>query len=367
MRSHSARNELLTFKDLNFQFRTPGWPWVQVDTGKLAGAAKLTFYRAYPEMSFAVIAEPLMQSDYASENLADFGRVRLQSVAATSQVLQRQPASVGALNGLEVQSRAEVQNQDLFYVQWFCVTNGWGYQLMAWGKFSNAKKITADIGEMRNGFALLDYHRRPVISGGQTVTDWVSTNFGCRFHTDEADWLEWNGVETACPFGTFGVLHRKDAALAVCAVSLASLKAEPEAIYRGLGGLLTAKDVLKDAHEIHQDNLDGMETAFTQSLASGKEYGYRLRILRGGGFAYLIAAWVEEQNAGKDAILDEAMSSVKITVPAAPPNPAAMSEQEKRAERMGLNSIGMIYFGEDRYQRSAEFFKQAVDLDGAIK
>jgi tetratricopeptide (TPR) repeat protein len=368
LKNQPTNHELLTFAELNFKFSSPGRPWMQADAAKLNRSAKLAFIRAYPEMYFVVIAESLGNLDYTTESLADMAHIRLQSVAESLRVLEQKPVLIGGLNGLEVHTEAQVQNHSIFYVQWFCVTNGWSYQLTTWGTSSEQKMVVQDAQQMMGGFALIDYQRRPAIVGGEAMQDYVSTNFGYRVRCADSDWIKWKNLETACPFASFGALHRENAALAVSAISLTDLKTEPEAIYRGFFGLSTTTDVLKDAHKIQEQNLEGVETTFSQTIASGKEYTYRLKVLQSGGFAYFVAAWVESRNPQKDKILDDAMSRVEfLGVPQVPPNISTLSTQEKRAQRMALNGIGMIYFNEQRFEQSADFFKKAVELDGLQK
>ena len=368
LKNQPASHELLTFKELNFTFSAPGRPWVQVEAAKLNRSAKLAFVQGYPEMYFVIIAEPLGRLEYTTESLADTAHVRLQSVAESLRVLEQKPVSIGSLNGWEVHTEAQVQNHSIFYVQWFCVTNGWAYQLTTWGMSTEQPTIVAGARQMMSGFALLDAQRRPAIAGGDVLGDYVSTNLGYRVHGAGSDWIKWKTLETSCPFASFGALHREDAALVVSAIPLEDLKPEPEAIYRGFSGLLTTTDVLKDSHKIQEQNLEGIESTFRQTVASGKEYTYRIKILQGGGFAYFVAVWAESLNPQKNEILADAMSRVGFFgVPATRPVPPTWSDQEKRAQRMAFNSIGMVYFKGERYEQSQAYFKKAVDLDGLQK
>lgn len=341
---------------------------MEADASKLNRDAKLAFIRSYPETYFLVSAEPTGKLNYSAQTLVDLAQVRIQSAAESFRVLEQKPVQIGRLNGLEVHTEAIVQNHPVFYVQWFCVTNGWAYQLTTWGRSDQQNQVVAGARQIMSGFALIDYQRRAPVLGGEAIEDYVSTNFGYRVHFADSNWIKWKKLETECAYASFGALHREDAAFIISAISLAGLKVEPEAVYRGFFGLLTTADVLKDAHEIQEQNLKGVETTFSQTIASGKEYTYRLRVLRGGDFAYFIVAWVGSQNPQKDEILGEAMSSVRFSdVLPPPPSPAVLSSQEKRAQRMALNGIGIIYLDEQSFEQSADFFKRAVDLDGLQK
>jgi tetratricopeptide (TPR) repeat protein len=368
LNARSANHELITFEELNFKFSSPGRPWVRADAAALNRDAKLAFIRASPQTYFMVIAEPLGNVGYTAETLAKLGYQRMESLDDNVRVLQQEPSVVGRLNGLEVQTEVHIHGLSMCYVQWFCVTNGWAYQVMTWGSSRERETVVEAARQMTEGFELLDYQRSPALKGGESLGDFVSTNFGYRVNCANSDLMNWRNQDTDCPFASFGALHRKNAVLAVSAVSLEGLKAEPEAVYRAFLGLLTPTDALSDAQTIREKDLEGIETTFDRNVASGKLYTYRVKVLHGGGFAYCVVAWMDSQSPEKSGVLEDLISRVEFTVaPPTLPDPAMLSTREKRAERMALNGIGLVYFKEERFEQSADFFKKAVELGGAQK
>ena len=363
-KNQPSRVETLSFDELNFRFTTPGRPWVQADAKKVNPYAKLSFIRANPEMYFIVIAEPTGNLDYTTESLAEIGRTRIQSVSESSRVVEQFPCYFSGLSGLEVCTEAKVRDYSAFYVQWFCATNGWAYQMMVWGNQPNRQQIKDEARQLMSGLALMDYRRMPSLARGEAIEDFVSTNFAYRVRCANSDWIQWRNLDTECAPASFGAMHRQNGALCVTAVSLADLPADPEAIYRGLSSLLTREDALKSARKIQERGLEGVDAAFSLTLSSGKEYSYRLKILHGGGFAWMAATWAESKTPQKEKIMDDALSRVEfLDTPRPPPDAGSLSPREKRSERMALNGIGLAYFNEQRFDRSERFFQGAIQLD----
>src|ERR1051326_352637 len=122
----------LVFGDLNFRFLAPAKPWAQADLAKLNTYAKLALLRVRPDVYFLVIAEKDRAAILSTEALAEIGQTRMRSLADSLKILGRSPQKVGRLNGLMIESDVQLGVGRLFYVQWYCATNGWAYQLLAW-------------------------------------------------------------------------------------------------------------------------------------------------------------------------------------------------------------------------------------------
>jgi tetratricopeptide (TPR) repeat protein len=356
---------VLSFNDLNYRFSAPGRPWVQTSAKAVNSTASLAFMRSYPETWFAIFAEALGNTPLSTEDLADLARDRMKSASQSSHPGERLPRRNGRLSGLEVYTEATTQNQQIFWVQWFCVTNGWAYQLTTWGKTTQRQEVLNAAQDMMSRFELVDYQRRPPPAGGSLAEDFTSTNFGYRVHSANSGWRAWPKLDTVSPSASFGMLRGEDVALTVTAVSFFDLKPEPEAIYRGLFALANRTDALQNAHKIQEQAMDGVEATSTPSPTGTKEFTYRFKALQGGGFGYFVQAWVESKNPHADTLLEEAMSRVEfLDRPLSPPDPARLSEREIRVERLAVNSVGLAYYNAQRYGESARFFKQAVALGG---
>lgn len=360
-----SKGQTISFYYLNFRFAAPGRPWVQANAKAINPDASLAFTRGYPETWFAITAESLANRTTSSEDLADLARARMQSLAESYHPGEELPRKYERLSGVEVHTECTIQNRPVLYVQWFCATNGWAYQLTTWGRLTQRREVLNAAQDMISRFELVDYQLHPPPAEGSLTKDFTSTNFGYRVHCANSGWRAWPKLDTDSALASFGMLHGQDAALTVTAVSLFDLMPEPEAVYRGLFAAANGADALQNSRKIHEQTLDGVEATFTRNATGTKEYTYRLKALQGGGCAYLVQAWVESKNPRRDAVLDEAMSRVEfLQRPLSPPDPVRLSPREIRAQRLAINSIGLAYYNAERYGESARFFKQAVALDG---
>lgn len=357
----------LIFEDCNFKFSAPGRPWGQVDAVKLNPYAKLALVRANPEIYFVVSAEPSMLEDASTESLAELTLTRMKSLVDNLHLVGRRPVKLGGLDGLQVEIDAQVRNYHLFYVNWFCFTNGWAFQLMSWGQAKDRQLVAAETERLLPRFELVDYQRRPKPGGQVQVGDFVSTNYQFAVHCNTPEWLPWGKLDQECPYASFGVLHRDDAALVVTAVGLVDLQLRPETVYRAmleLIGLGADPSALPGAHPVREKNLEGIETSVTRQAASGKNFEYRVKILQGGGYAYLVAAWAHSDHAGTSRLLGDAVARAEFFgPPSAVPETALLSPRERRAQRLALNSLGTVLFRESRFAQAARCFQTAVRLD----
>jgi tetratricopeptide (TPR) repeat protein len=361
-----SKKQTLEFNYLNFRFSVPGPPWVRANAKALNPDACLAYTRRYPDLDFIVIAGPIENAGITAESLADKGSDQMQRSSQPAHLLEKIPRHYGSLSGLEVRTEDTTdQNLPVFAVTWYCVTNGWSYQTVVSGSSAQRQEVVKASQDMMNRFELVDFNVRPAPVAGSLTNDYASTNLGFRVHAANSGWRTWPKLDANSPWSSFGMLHGDDAALTITAVSLFNLKPEPEAVYRGLFTLAVSADELQNAHKIREQMLDGVEADFTRNPTGTNEFTYHFKAFQDAGFACLVQAWVLSKHPHPDKFLDEAMARVEfLPRPLSPPDPARFSAREIRAERMALNSIGLVYFNAQRYGESAPFFMQAIALNG---
>jgi tetratricopeptide (TPR) repeat protein len=370
LREKFKPGEAVIFADLNFQFVSPGWPWTPIDMSKLNPLSKVTFVRSGPEVYFTVVAEKLPDGELASVDYFDLVYARTKGIADSVELLDQQLTRVNGLEGVQVRLNAKVQGRPLQYLQWFCVTNGWAYQLMAWGKAENGSTIKSEGERLLQNFELLDFARRPELSGRGFGADFVSSNFHYRVNCSAADWLTWENLDTDCAYATFGVSHRRDAVLAVTALWLRDLPFTKDVLHRAVRdymGLASNREFLENAQMIQVNDLEGIETHFTTASNSGGDLVWRLRLLHRGSYVFVIVGWLEAQNPGAAEWLADAVNRVVITLPENPTTDlAVLSEREKRAHRLAHNSIGLIFHREGQYSQATRHFAAAVSYGSDV-
>ena len=147
--------QTVTFDDLNFRFRAPQPPWYSVNPNEVKNV-KLLFARHSPEARFLLEGGQFYANDgdFTTELYAD------SSLSPSSKVISKIPRQVGILTGIEVQTIGGGTRSDQFYLEWFCVSNGFAYHLLGWGRIENRNKLLDDLRDSFAGFEQIDPARR---------------------------------------------------------------------------------------------------------------------------------------------------------------------------------------------------------------
>ncbi len=170
----------LTFEDLNFKVQAPRRPWVQMDAKKINKSAAVAFMQPQPEVFFVISVEKTgLGATATTEMIVELAKANLRSRMDSAKILSEKPVTHHGLDGVEMDSDCQTQTYDFFYRHWFCVTNGYAYQLMAWGRIWDAAAVRERTEELFSGFQVIDLHRQAGASmnGGG---DFHSELFGYR-------------------------------------------------------------------------------------------------------------------------------------------------------------------------------------------
>src|SRR5205823_3761152 len=111
------------------------------------------------------------------EQLAEIAQANLKSRASSSRVLKQTPLMRQGLAGLQWEAEARIGGFDAAYVQWDFATNGYAYQLICWGKRTEAKRVAEEAERLFSRFDLIDAKREAVQTGAVELRDFVSTNY----------------------------------------------------------------------------------------------------------------------------------------------------------------------------------------------
>src|SRR5947209_14500225 len=155
-----SADQVLAFENLNYKFKVPGKPWVQLDAKKFNPASSLVLMRSFPETYFMVVAERTgtdLQLD--NERLVEIAQGNLSSRAVSTRFLKRGPVQRQGLSGLQWEAETRFASYDALYLQWVCATNGYAYQLICWGKLAEAQRLRDEAERLFSRFDLLDPRR----------------------------------------------------------------------------------------------------------------------------------------------------------------------------------------------------------------
>ena len=153
----------LVFDNFNFKIRAPGdgKPWVQWDAKKLNKNATVAFAHTDPQVFFIIVAENTETSPgMTTDGLAEIAKANLRSRTLALQILKENPVRRQGLDGVQMDSDAQIQAYHLFYRHWLFATNGYIYQLIAWGGIDDAAAVCDRSEELFSAFNLIDAQRQ---------------------------------------------------------------------------------------------------------------------------------------------------------------------------------------------------------------
>lgn len=358
----------LTFDDLNFRIRSPGKPWVQWDAKKFNKSATVAFMQAQPQVFFLVAAEQAgMGSTITTESLVEFAKANLSSTSELLQILKESPMRRHGLDGVQVESDAQTKAYHLFYTHWLCATNGYTYQLAAWGRFEDAVVVRARSEELFSTFCLIDYQRQAFKSWGET-SDFHSDLFSYGVKMVGSGWRSSPLMAKNIPDAEFTAWNeQKNVGLFVIPICLMDQNPHVEALRQAMAGVVGVAypgPEIQDEKPIVQGELSGMEFGFDRPSSAGK-LAYRVKVLRGQRWAYLVGAYRVTQGMENGKLLEDALERVEFPAQTTPPPNLAQqfSERDKRRHGQLFNAMGLFYYNARQFEKSALYFQIAFDLE----
>jgi tetratricopeptide (TPR) repeat protein/transglutaminase-like putative cysteine protease len=359
-----APGEPLVFEDRNFRFRSPGVPWKTSDTNSTGRRALLAFERTTPEMSLTVMADKYGQG-FTTEQLAESGKGLLRKGFSAEKVLERKPLSLGGLDGIQLETRATSGRKELLTVQWYCFTNGFGYQLVSTGPWRNRRQVAREASQLFSLFECIDLSRATDASGTGFETNFISPHYSYSVIVTNSEWRQWNALQRQFSWFDFAARHEAGFYMAVVPVWLGE-PIDEEALR---GAMLTTMNIaypdedLMDRKPLVLGDLAGVQFDYERYVYE-VPYHYRLRILQGTGFAYLVCAWAERHKTNYNQVLDEALSRVKFESAAtSAPGLDKLSKPERATRALVLNQVGAFYYKIEDFVRAKRLFAAAHSAD----
>jgi tetratricopeptide (TPR) repeat protein len=362
---HSQPSKIFTFDDLNFRFLSPDRPWVSFDASAVNKDSKLSFMRRNPEAYFIIIAEKVgTQVSFTTEQLADLGKARLQAAAASSRVVSETPQQVRGLNGLLVETEAQVGAYQLHYRHWYCATNGYAYQLVSYSKSEDQQLVASELGIMLSHFELIDPNRVASFAIGFT-TNFYSLRHSYAVILTNSAWHKFSNLEKSSPMAEFGV-SQGDSCMVVVPTSLNGEKITDEALasaFLATDDIAYPNENLINVKTLTEGTLHGKQFDFSRDL-NGKTFRYRFKIMQGNGEGYLIAAWTLRRASDAEPVLDDALARVRFlsSTNSSPLLPANGLDGKRESETQGfiLNQAGLYSSNQGDYEQALPLFRAAA-------
>jgi transglutaminase-like putative cysteine protease/tetratricopeptide (TPR) repeat protein len=357
--------KILTFDELNFQFRAPDRPWVSMDATRVNKDSKLTFMRRFPEAYFQVIAERIGSGvEFSSEQLAEVGKAHMKAGAASSRIISEVPWKMRGLNGVLVETEAVVANHELRYLQWSCATNGYAYQLIGYGRSEDQQLIAAELRQMFSRFEQIDANR--VVSSGGFATNYSSPRYGYWVSLTNSPWHAYPSLQKNFPAAEFGA-SRGDSCFVVVPAWLRGAKLDREVLSSALLATFNVtypNENLTRQKELSEGEYEGVQFDFEREM-DGVLFRYRFKILQGDGNGFLIAAWTQRRAADADATLDDALARVRFDGRQIPglTERREFTAGERKAQGFILNHAGLFHFNSGDHEKALSLFRAAARAD----
>ena len=367
--SQGQPGKVLAFDEFNFRFRSPERPWVQYrDASQINKASKLGFARRNPDASFFIIAEKLgNQVQVTVKQLAEIGKANLQAAAPSSHVVSEVPLQVRGLNGLLVDTEAQVGVYQIHYRQWYCFTNGFAYQLNGFSKSDDQGRVAGELEDMLSHFELIDPNRVASYSTGFT-TNFYSPRHGYSVIVTNSAWHAFPDLEKNSPMAEFGI-SQGDSCLVVVAANLVGEKISDEALvsaFLATVDIAYPNDNISNEKILAEGGLQGRQIDFSREV-NGIPLHYRFKILQGNGKGYLVAAWTQRRAPDAEPVFVDALERVRF-LPSTNYTSLLTSggqngKRESETQGFILNQVGLYYDKQGDFEQALPFFRAAANAN----
>lgn len=345
----------------NFQFKSPGGSWTRRDPAGFNAAASLILINRAFDRRFMVIAEKPGESG-GLDNATLVEASKANAVAGYDEFNpeEAKPRTVAGMEGLFFASTGKKGNYEFRSVYWVGVHHGFAYQLVTWGKLSDAQGVEDTAAQFLDRFSLIDPEARAVAetSGVQVRLD--APAYGVSLDLTGTGWSRWKDFKKTIPFAEFGAIHGAVGGLLTLPVSLKGVEVRPEILNTALLAMMNFEYPSRQVNTLGESDADGVHTARFSANRTGDNglaFVYHLYVLRRGDAACLAVAW-QAATAPNPERLDAALDLVTLADPTAEPSGIDM-----RRQGIFLNNIGLFYHGRARLADAEVMFRAAADAE----
>jgi tetratricopeptide (TPR) repeat protein len=364
----SRPGKILTFDDLNFRFSAPDRPWITFNASTLNKDSKVSFMRQGPEEYFFIIAEKLgTQSGFDSQQLADLGKAHMQAAAASARVVSERTLRVRGLEGLLVDTEAQIGMYQLHYRNWYVVTNGFAYQLVAYCRTEDQQRTDGELEGLLSRFELIDPNRMAVLGNG-FATNFYSPRHHYAATVANSTWHRFAALDKTCPMAEFGA-SQGDSCFVVIPASLKGQELGLDALaasFLATMNIAYPNENLTGQRRLSEGDLQGEQFDFSRDL-NGIAFHYRFKILQGNGEGYLVAAWTQRRLADAEAVFTDAFARVQFSsasnsfeLTSSGNEPSA---QELKTQAFVLNQAGLYHGKQGDYEKALPLYRAAAQAN----
>jgi tetratricopeptide (TPR) repeat protein len=361
-----SAGKLHRFEDLNFQIEGPGRPWFEIDAKKMNPDATLAYLRSNPDVCFMIIAERIGgESGVDSEWLIELVTGNLQAQSTECRIRSRRPVTHEGVPGIGLEADATLNGQSLLVVYWIAEHNGFAWQVSTFGERKHASTIREAASSLLARFHPIDTELVARDDDLEPAGDYDAPGFGIEVALAGSGWSRWDTLDEDFPEAVFGARYGNIANFAVLPFPIDPSLPDPdsEALNGALLGSLDMEypgPVVTSIRPVSQGIANGHELDAARDV-NGISAIYKLRVLRYGNQAYLLASWILKEAEARSRILEEVLDRVTIR----PVDEGASEPSLTDAQRVGradvVNRLGTHAYRSKQFEKASAYFRRAIE------
>ncbi|HTL48641.1 MAG TPA: tetratricopeptide repeat protein [Verrucomicrobiae bacterium] len=359
-----ADRKVYEFPQYNLRYTSPAGPWMEYSFQKVSPITVAGFFRADPAVYIQIIAEsgvPLVPG--FDSTMAD--QVYGHNIAGATQHKQvgKEAFEVGGIKGSLFKSELTFPaSGPIHRVHWLGGQNGFYYQIIVWSSSEYPlEKLMDDFRGAAAGFQILDKDKTSLPAS--LAEDFVSEKYHYKVHAKDKGWdTWWLPQDEGLALPDFKITKNTNNLLLVYPVAFWDRPAPPLAIVAP--ALLQFNKIALEGvpadgiKPISQPGFEGYDIRYTQPI-DGKDYFYRVKVLRGDSIVYLIISFnAAELGKGDPAILEEGLNMVEVAG-GPPPKRETFTPAERDRHAYAYLRMAEEYFHKGKKAESLELLRMA--------
>lgn len=356
--------ESVTNEAWNFRIKPPSG-WAPVDGGKINPLARAAFIYSAPQLFCMVLVEDHPGADLDLEAAGEVIKSGLRSRGEVEFVTEGRKA-VNGIEGLFLESDVRLRGQRLLFQHWVVQNRSHIYQLVLWGDGKSPEKVRTAGEKFRDGFSIIDPNRTALINPAVASAAFRSQSFGYSVDPAGSAWKRrWESLAKDMPTAEHGLQTvSQQGCFVVVPVVIGDAETDIDTLataFIGSLGVGSADETSGSRKDFGQGPFRG-RSFDCERVYEGMNLHYRMRVLRGHGLAFLLAAWRDTKVEPRPEVLDEILDRVVFDdTPPTPPPVEKLSDRERLTHSMVWNDIGLALDKAGQTAAALPWFQRAFE------